>query len=165
MISKKMGSALNVQVKEELFSAYLYLSMGAYFKHISLSGFAHWMLVQANEEDQHALKFMHYMFDRGWQVVLEPLPRPKSVWKSPLEVFQDVLKHEQKITEGICKLVDLAHSEKDYATGHMLQWFVKEQVEEEANVSEILAILKEYIRDSKSGLLFLDKKLAKRTTE
>lgn len=165
MISKKMESALNVQAKNEFFSAYLYISMGAYFKRLTLPGFAHWTLLQAQEENQHALRFMNYIIDRGGSVSLNAIEKPKSSWQSPQEVFEDIVKHERKVSESINKLVEMAHSENDYATSNMLQWFVKEQVEEESSTAEILAMLKDYIKDSKTGLLFLDKKLAKRTLD
>jgi ferritin len=161
MLSKTIEAALNTQVQEEFFSSYLYVSMALYFKRISLPGFAQWVTVQSREEDKHAFRIMDYVHDSGGVVHLKEIAKPKSEWQSPLEVFEDAFRHEHKVTVDINNLMALAHSEKDYATSTMLQWFVQEQVEEETSTSEIRNTLRDYVKDP-SGLLFLDKKLSGR---
>ncbi|MBI4811485.1 MAG: ferritin, partial [Ignavibacteriales bacterium] len=131
MINKSMQDAINSQINEELYSSYLYLAMAAHFDAINLSGFAHWMKVQSDEERSHAMKFYNYIYDRGGRVSLKTIPQPPAKFKSPLDVFKQVLEHEQKITKLINKLYELAIKEKDYPTEMMLHWFINEQVEEE----------------------------------
>ena len=157
----KINDALNKQINEEMFSSYLYLSMAAWFESQNLKGFGHWMKVQAGEENKHAMKFFEYVHDAGGVVKLEAIKAPKSTWKSPLEVFQESSAHEAHITACINNLVETAMAEKDFAALNMLQWFVSEQVEEEANATEILQKLV-MIDTSKGGLLYLDKELKKR---
>ncbi|HDQ93534.1 MAG TPA: ferritin [Synergistetes bacterium] len=164
MISKKMQDALNKQINEELFSSYLYLSMSADFQSRNLSGAASWMAVQAEEERSHAMKFYHYLIERGGEIELLPIEKPQKSWKTPLEAFKDAEKHEQHITKCIHDLVDLAVHEKDYATQNLLQWFVNEQVEEEASVGEVVAKL-EMVSDSKNGLFMMDRELGKRAAD
>jgi ferritin len=161
MMSKKMEAALNKQINAELYSAYLYLSMNSYFHSINLQGFAGWMRVQALEEMTHADKFYKFMVDRGGRVILDVIDKPPVKWTSPLAVFEDVLKHELKVTSLIHSLVDLAITEKDHATNATLQWFVNEQVEEEANADAIVHKLK-LIGDNGYGILMLDSELAQR---
>jgi len=161
MLNKKIEIALNRQITEEFFSAHLYLSMSAYFGNENLSGFANWTLLQYKEEVSHGMRFFNYIIERGGRVNLEKIDTPQTSWKSPLAAFEDVLAHEQKITDCINKLVTLAKSEKDYATDNMLQWFVTEQVEEEASASDILQKL-QFTKGSNSSLLFLDGQLSKR---
>lgn len=161
MISKKMEEAINKQINEEMYSAYLYLSMAAFFAELNLMGFHHWLFVQYHEELEHAEKFYKYLIERGGKVNLMAIKEPDKTWKSPKEAFEAVLKHEQHITGKINELVDLAEAEKDRATFAMLQWFVNEQVEEEAHAQEIVAKL-EMIGDHKQGLLMLDRELAQR---
>ncbi len=161
MISKKMEEAINKQINEEMYSAYLYLSMAALFAVLNLMGFHHWLFVQYHEELEHAEKFYKYLIERGGKVNLMAIKEPDKTWKSPKEAFEAVLKHEQHITGKINELVDLAEAEKDRATFAMLQWFVNEQVEEEAHAQEIVAKL-EMIGDHKQGLLMLDRELAQR---
>jgi ferritin len=161
MLSKNIEEALNKQVNEELFSAYLYLSMAAYFADKNLMGFYNWLYVQFHEELEHAKKFIHYIIERGGRVKLSQIKEPQFEWKDPVDAFKAVLEHERYITGKINELVDLAEKEKDRATFAMLQWFVNEQVEEEANASEILARL-EMVGESKQGLLMLDRELAQR---
>ncbi len=161
MISKKMEEAINKQINEELYSAYLYLSMAAYFAEQNLMGFHHWLFVQYHEELGHAEKFYRYLIERGGQVKLQAIKEPERSWKNPREAFEAVLNHERHITGRINELVDLAESEKDRATFAMLQWFVNEQVEEEANAQEIVAKL-EMVGDHKQGLLMIDRELAQR---
>jgi len=161
MIDKKMQDALNEQVNAELFSAYLYLSMEAYFQSIGLSGFANWMRCQTQEELVHAMKLFDYLNQRNGRVTLKQIAAPKTVWKSPLDAFQDAYSHEQKVTTLINKLVDVAHFLKDHATSNFLQWFVAEQVEEEASASAVVDKLK-LVGKAGEGMFQLDKELAQR---
>jgi len=161
MIKKEMQEELNRQINEELFSAYLYLSMHAYFESIGLKGFANWMMVQYKEEVDHAMKIIRYMHSQGARVKLYELKEPQHEWSSPLDAFEATLKHEQHITERINGLVDLAEKLKDRATYNFLQWYVNEQVEEEENDREIIDKLK-LIGDNTNGLFMLDKELAAR---
>jgi ferritin len=161
MINKKVEEAINSQINAEQYSGYLYLSMMAYFQNKGLKGFAHWMEVQAAEEFAHSRKFYQYLFDRGGKVMLKSIEGPPTEWKSPENVFDEIYKHEQKVTGLINNLVDLSITEKDHATNQMLQWFVAEQVEEEATSLEILDELK-LIRDDGNGLLMKDRELAQR---
>lgn len=161
MISQKIEEALNNQINEEIFSYYLYLSMQAYFEHQSLSGFANWMNLQAREEQEHAMRIFRYIIDRGGRIHLEKIEKPKSDWNSPLNAFEEAYEHEQHITSTIHKLVDLATEENDRATTQMLDWFIEEQVEEEATTEEIVDKLN-LIGDSGSGLLAIDRELGQR---
>lgn len=161
MLSKSMEEALNRQVNRELFSAYLYLSMSAYFSSVNLSGFAKWMRVQAKEERAHALKIYEYILARGGKITLSDIEAPKAKWASASKVFEDVYAHEQKVTGMINALVELATKEKDHASFEMLQWFVKEQVEEEEHASEILVKVKT-LGDVPGHLFYLDHELGKR---
>jgi len=138
--------------------------MAAYFESTNLPGFAKWMELQAEEEKQHAMKLYHYVIERGGRVILDAIQKPQSEWKSPLDVFEAVYAHEKHVTELIYNLMDMAKSEKDYASEVMLHWFVKEQVEEEANASSILEHIK-MVKDSVNGILQYDKMLGKRGTE
>ncbi len=162
MIDEKMQEALNKQLNAELYSSYLYLSMSAYFHSVNLGGFANWMRVQAQEELAHALKFYDYVNERGGRVVLQPVDEPPSEWDSPLATFEHVYEHEQKVTGLINKLVDLAVEARDHATNNFLQWFVSEQVEEEASADEVVQKLK-LVGDDASGLFMIDRELAQRT--
>ncbi len=161
MLKKEMVDALNKQINEELYSAYLYLSMAAWFDSIGLNGFSNWMMVQYKEETDHAMKFFNYLSQQGESVKLMAIKEPPNSWDSPLHAFEETLKHEQHITACINELVDLAEKLKDRATYNMLQWFIDEQVEEEANDREIIDRLK-LIEGSKNGLFMLDRELAQR---
>jgi len=161
MISKKMEEALNEQINAELYSAYLYLSMQAYFESTTLPGFANWMSVQTQEEVMHAMKIYGFVNTRGGRVILKAIDQPPTKWQSPLAVFEATYKHEQKVTGLINKLVNLAIGEKDHATGAFLQWFVNEQVEEEKNASDIVGKLK-LIKADPQALYMLDKEMALR---
>ena len=161
MINKKIETAINEQINEELYSAYLYLSMSGYFDSEDLPGFAQWMYAQYQEEVEHAMRFYRYLQDRGGRVHLHAIKEPQHAWDSPLEAFEAALEHEKYITGCINDLVDLAESEHDRATFNMLQWYVDEQVEEEASVEEIVAKL-EMVGDSGNGLLMLDRELGQR---
>ena len=161
MISTKMQKALNGQLNAELYSAYLYLSMAAYFESTNLSGMANWMRVQTQEEQFHAMKLFNYILERGGKVTLDVIEAPPTEWDSPLSVFKSGLEHEQKVTGLINNLVYLAREEKDNASEIFLQWFVNEQVEEEDNASTIVGQL-ELIKDSPQALFMMDKDLAQR---
>jgi len=161
MLSKSMESALNRQVNREMYSAYLYLAMSAYFETASMKGFAKWMRLQAKEEQTHAMKIYDYVIARGGKVTLEAIEAPKAKWASAGKVFDEVYAHEQKVTGMINNLVDLAIKEKDHATFEMLQWFVKEQVEEEEHASEIVSQIA-ILGDVVGHLFWLDHQLGKR---
>jgi ferritin len=161
MISQKIGDALNDQIRKEVYSSYLYLSMAAQFASMNLNGFAHWMKIQTGEETKHAMKIYDHLNERNGRVILQQIDAPPSSWKSAKEMFQDAYQHEQKVTESINKIVELARAEKDYATDALLQWFVNEQVEEEASTNEILQKL-QLMGDSPVALLVLDSELSKR---
>lgn len=158
MISKKTQTELNKQINAEMYSAYLYLSMSAYFETLNLSGFANWTYIQYQEEMTHAMKMYHFVIERGGRVELDAIEAPKKEWKGSLDVMKEVYAHEQKVTGMINDLVDLAIQEKDHATNNFLQWFVAEQVEEEANADEIVSEL-EFIGENKQALLMLDREL------
>ncbi|PWH17680.1 MAG: ferritin [Anaerolineae bacterium] len=164
MIPKAMQDAMNEQIKNELFSAYLYLSMAAHFESKTLSGFANWLRIQAKEELGHAMKFYDFILERGGQVTLKAIDQPPSSWNSNLEAFEQVLAHEQKVTKNINDLYELALKEKDYPSQVMLQWFIEEQVEEEKNATEIIEKLK-MIDAHGTAVLMLDHELAKREPE
>ncbi len=161
MLSPKVEKALNEQCQKEFYSFYLYLAMAAYCHSKNFKGFAHWMKLQAAEEQEHAKKFYEYILSRDGTVDLKDIPAPTHNFASPADVFAKSLQHEKKITKDIHSLYTLALQEKDYATQIMLQWFVTEQVEEEANVSEIVEKLK-MVPTSGGSMLYLDKELGKR---
>jgi len=161
MIDQRMQEALNKQINAEIYSAYLYLSMSAHFQSVNLAGFANWMRVQWQEELAHALKFYDYVNERGGRVVLQPVEAPPSAWDSPLALFEHVHQHEQKVTGMINKLVDLAVEIRDHATNNVLQWFVAEQVEEEASADEVVQKLK-LVGDDPGALFMIDRELAQR---
>jgi ferritin len=164
MINQPVLDRMNEQIMQELYSAYLYLSMSAYFEAENLPGFATWMRVQATEEQGHAMKFYDYILDRGGKVVLMAIPQPPTVFKSPLDIFTQSYEHEQKVTALINNINNVAAAEKDVASGIFLQWFINEQVEEERNASQIMDILNK-IGSSVGGLYQLDHRLGKRGSE
>jgi ferritin len=161
MISDKMQGAINSQINAELYSAYLYLSMSSYFASLNLDGFANWMRVQAQEEQLHAMKLYDYLLERGGRVLLGSIEAPPTEWASPLDAFEAVYSHEQKVTSLIHGLVNMAADEKDHATSIFLQWFVSEQVEEEASASGIVEKLK-LMAQAPGGLFMLDRELGQR---
>ena len=161
MSNKVLEKALNEQLNAEMYSAYLYLSMSAYFSDIGLDGFATWMRVQAQEEQFHAMKFYDYIIERGGRVLLTSIDGPKTEWESPLDCVEAVLEHEQHVTSLVNGLVDLAIQEKDHATNIFLQWFVTEQVEEEDNVNAVLNKLR-LLNGEGNGMFILDKELSTR---
>ena len=161
MITNNMQKAFLAQINKELFSEYLYLSMKAYFANLNLKGFVNWLSIQVQEEHAHAMGMFDYIIERGGTIELEAIEKPKCSWSSPLEAFKDVVAHEQYITSQINELYDVADSEKDRAAQLFLNWYIKEQVEEEASAGDILAHL-ELIKDDTKALLDLDKELATR---
>ena len=161
MLNPKIQEALNKQINAELFSEYLYLSMSAHFEAESLKGMAQWMRVQAGEEHGHAMKFFNFINDRDGRVTLTQIEAPKTQWKSALDVFEDALKHEQKVTGLINDLSNLAYAEKDFASHDFLEWFVREQVEEESVARTIVDQLK-LIGGDGTGLYMIDQQLGQR---
>lgn len=162
MISQKLQDAMNSQIQAELYSAYLYLSMSAYCESKNLGGFAHWMKMQYQEETSHAMKFMDYLQERGGTVALKAIEAPPTEFGTPLEVFEQTLAHEIHVTNLINKLYESALEEKDYAAQIFLQWFINEQVEEEASATAVLERLKIIGDKSTGAILYLDKELRKR---
>lgn len=162
MINKVVEKALNDQVNAELYSAYLYLSMAAALEDMGLPGFANWTRVQNEEETFHAMKIYSYIIERGGRVTLQAIDGPPTEWPDVFTVFQEILKHEQHVTSLINGLMDTAIEQKDHATNMFLQWFVTEQVEEEANVDEVLQQLK-LAKESKGTLFMLDREMGTRT--
>jgi len=161
MLSKNMTKALNEQINAEFYSSYMYLSMATHFESVGLPGSATWMQAQAQEEWFHGMKLFHFVNERGGRVTLKAIQQPPTTWKTTLDVFQDVLSHEEKVTGLINNLVNLAQEEKDHATNIFLQWFVSEQVEEEASVGSVLAKLKLIGKDT-TALFTLDSELGQR---
>lgn len=162
MLSKTINKALNDQINAELYSAYLYYAMAAYFNDVGLPGAAHWMQNQAIEEMIHANKFFAYIADRGGRAVLDGIDTPPKEWASPLAVFEAAYAHEVKVTGLINGLVKLARSEDDFNTDNFLQWFVAEQVEEEASADNVVQQLR-LVDQSKGGLFMIDRELGART--
>lgn len=161
MIKESIQEALNKQINEELYSSYLYLAMSAYFEAQDLPGMGSWMRVQAQEELLHVGKFYTYICDRDGRVNLASISGPPSEWASPLEAFQGAYEHECKISRLVGNLVELAKKEGDHSTDNFLQWFVSEQVEEEATAKSIVGQLR-LIGDNGYGLYAVDQELANR---
>ena len=161
MISQGVQDAINEQINHEFFSAYIYLSMSAYFEHSNLPGFANWMKVQAQEEVTHGMKLFDFINDRGGRVMLKPIEGPPTEFKGPLNVFEQALKHEQAVTKMIHNLYETADKAHDFATQVALQWFITEQVEEEKSADLIVEQLK-MIGNDRPALLILDRDLGSR---
>jgi ferritin len=161
MIGKKLQDAMNQQIKNELESYYIYLSMAAYFDAENLGGMAHWMRCQAHEEMIHAMKFFDHILERGGKVTLQNLKQLKTSWKSPLEAFRDADEHERFISGKIRDLTKICRKESEFASEPMLAWFNEEQIEEEATTGKIVADL-ERVSRSKEGLLMIDRELGAR---
>jgi ferritin len=161
MLDKAVQDAMNEQIKNELYSAYQYLSMAAYCESENLPGFAHWMRAQFREEMEHAMKFYDFILDRNGRVVLQAIDQPVVGFGSPLEVFEQALEHEREVTGMINDLYALAINENDYASQTFLQWFVTEQVEEEKNVGDVVETLK-MVGDGSEALFLLDRELGRR---
>ena len=162
MLSEKMQKALNEQINAEIWSAYLYLSMSAYFESENLPGFANWMKIQWQEELSHANKLFDYINERGGRVLLKPIAAVDIEWTSPLDVIETTLDHEKHVSSLINELVDIAMDERDHATNNMLQWFIAEQVEEESSVEGLVQQLK-LINGFGHGILMLDRELGQRS--
>ena len=161
MISKKMTDSINGQINREIYSAYLYVSMAAYAASLGLKGFANWFQVQVQEELFHARKMYDYINQQGGRAVMKAIEEPPSDFKSPKDLFEKTLEHEKKVTAMINKLAGQSKTENDHATGIFMQWFVTEQVEEEANALEILQKLNLIGKDA-NGLFMVDAELAQR---
>jgi ferritin len=164
MLGKKLEDALNEQINKELYSGYLYLSMSAYCESESLPGFAGWMRAQAQEELEHAMRLFDHVIATGGRVVLKAIEMPAPVWKSPLEMFEEVLEHEHKMTGMIHRLYELAVQEQEYATQMELQWFITEQVEEEDSAGQVVEQLTR-VGGQPMGLLLMDRQLGERQRE
>lgn len=164
MLSQKMEKALNDQVNAEFYSSYLYLAMSAWFTEQNLTGMARWMSLQAQEEWAHGMKIFNFILERGGSVALGAIDEPPAEFESPLAIFEAAYAHEQKVTKLINDLADTADAENDKATGIMLQWFISEQVEEEASAEEIVEKLK-LIKDSPNALFMMDSVLGRRGGE
>jgi len=155
---------MNLQINKEMYSGYLYLSMAAHFESENLPGFSHWMTMQAEEELEHAMKFFNFLNEIGERVELDTIEKPDTEFDDPIKVFEQVLEHEKYVTSRIHLLYDLAVEKNAYPTQMFLQWFVNEQVEEEANATAILEMLK--IGGAKgNALLMIDRQLAARAED
>jgi len=161
MLSTKMQEALNAQINAEYYSSYLYLSMAAHCQAINLEGFAAWLRIQADEEMIHAMKLYDFVLERNGRVTLTAIEAPPTEWATPLAVFEATYAHELEVTRRINKLVDLAIAESDHATNTFLQWFVNEQVEEEASADAVVQKLK-LLAGAPGGLFMLDQELGQR---
>lgn len=162
MLSDSMQKALNEQINFEFYSAHIYLAMSAYFNSIDLDGFSHWMQVQYKEEVLHAMKLLDFIHTRNGRARLMAIKEPEFEWDSPLHVFQATYEHERTVTGLINDLVAKSIEEKDHATQNFLQWYIAEQVEEEASVKSVMSKLK-LAGSSSSGLLMLDQEMGRRT--
>lgn len=161
MLTSKLEKALNEQLNFETYSAYIYLSMSAQLESMGLPGFANWMRIQTQEEMAHVTKFYHFIIERGGKVVLEAVPKPQTEWPGVLAIFESALEHERIVSGRINDLVDLALKERDHASNAFLQWFVSEQVEEEATADDVIQKLK-LTEEAKGALFLLDKDMAAR---
>lgn len=164
MVPKKVQDALNNQLNEEMFSSYSYLAMSAYFESNDLSGFASWFKAQSAEEYGHAMKIFDYLHQVGGKVMLKDIKPPKTNWNAHLDIFKEMFAAEKKVTKSINSLVELSIKEKDYATNNFLQWFVSEQVEEEATAQKLLKRM-EMIGNNSAGLLMFDRELGMRAAQ
>jgi ferritin len=162
MLNKSLEKALNEQINKELFSEYLYLSMSAHFYSIDLDGFANWFEIQAKEEHDHAMKIFNFVNDKGGKVVLDKIDKPQTEFNSIEEIMSLTLEHEEKVTQSINELMDLAIKENDHSVKSFLHWFVDEQVEEESTASKLLNKVK-IVKENSQGIFMLDSELAKRT--
>lgn len=161
MISEKLTNAINEQINRELYSEYLYIAMQAWFADQNLDGMANWMDAQGKEERFHAMKFYNYLIERGARVKLKAIAEPTFDFENPIKAFKMALEHEQFITKSINDLMDIAISENDHATRSFLQWYVDEQVEEEASVDKIVNMLK-LVGDNGHGIMMIDRELGQR---
>jgi len=164
MLNEKVLTAINNQINAEFYSAYMYLSMSAWFHDKGLPGFANWMFVQYQEELTHAHKFFDYVVERGSKVELKEIEQVPVEFEGIIDVWEKTLAHEQKVTSLINNIMDIAIGERDHATTSFLHWFVDEQVEEEASVSEILDTLK-LVNGQGNGIFMLDREMRRRALE
>jgi len=164
MISDKLTAEINEQIKFELYSAYMYLAMSADCADRNLTGFAHWLARQAEEEVAHGMRFYDFLLERGARVELQAIDQPPSNFGSPLEIMEKSLEHERFVTSRINGLYKQAVEEGDYPAQVLLQWFVTEQVEEEASIDEIVQRMKMFGTEG-SALLMLDTQLGSRAPE
>ncbi len=161
MISKKVATMLNEQITQEFYAAFLYLSMAAQAEDMNLKGLANWFYVQHQEEHTHAMHIFEYLIDQGQKVALKEIKAPKTTWKTPVEMAKDALKHEKLVTSLFYKMMDVAVAEKDYASISFMNWYIDEQVEEEAEATEL--VQKFEVAENRGALMFIDAKLALRT--
>jgi ferritin len=161
MISQKIQDEMNQQIMHEMYSAYLYLAMSSHCEQSNLPGFAKWLRMQADEEMEHAMKFYDFIHERQGKVTLYAIDQPPTEFGAPLAIFEQVYEHEQKVTARIHHIYKLALEENDYPSQVFLHWFINEQVEEEANSSQILDTLR-LIGESNNGIFMLDHRLSKR---
>ncbi|MBT3198805.1 MAG: ferritin [Phycisphaerales bacterium] len=161
MINKEIADALNSQMNFEMYSANIYMSMASWFDAKNLTGCANWMKIQYAEEMFHCTKFYNYINERGARVLIDGMPAPATEWDSPLAAFETALGHEQIVTSRINDLVAQAIEAKDHATVNFLQWFIGEQVEEEASVDGVIQQLK-LMEGAPGGLFMLDRELGQR---
>lgn len=160
-LSPKLAKLFNEQINNEMSSSYVYLAMSAWFEQTPYSGFASWMFNQSREETAHALKFYQYLVDRDAKVELQPIAKPKAIFKSPIDVFEHSLKQEQLVTQQINELFEVAEQVKDHASKNLLLWFLNEQMEEEKTVRDMLDRLK-FAGDDRASLLVLDREAGQR---
>jgi ferritin len=161
MLSEKLEKALNGQLNYELYSAYVYAAMAAYFEATDLPGYANWMRVQVQEEMFHVSKFFGFINERDGRVRLAKVDEPPFEWKSPLAAFENAHEHEREVSRRINALVDMAREERDHAVENFLQWFVTEQVEEEASTKAVVQQLK-FVGDDRHAIFMIDRELAAR---
>jgi ferritin len=161
MISKKIQDSLNAQINLEQYSAQLYLAMSAHCEGKSFRGFAHWLRLQAQEETAHAMKLVSFVLDRGGRLELAAIPAPPSDFGGITQLFEQILEHEKTNTAKIAALFELSRAEKDHASEITLQWYVTEQVEEEASVGQILDQLRA-VGEQGGGIWYLDSRMGKR---
>lgn len=161
MINKEVAEMLNEQITNEFYAAYLYLSMAAQAEDMNLPGLANWFQVQYQEEQTHALKIFHYLTEQDFKVSLKEIKAPASSWKTPLDMAKDALKHEQLVTSMFHQMMDAAYKAKDYASISFMNWYIDEQVEEEASAREL--INKYEKAENPAALMFVDAKLAERS--
>lgn len=162
MLNQKIQDAINEQVTAEFYSAYLYMAMSAQFEEMNLKGMASWMQMQAKEELAHGMGLYNYVVERGGRGQMNAIEAPSKEWDSPLAIFEAAYEHELKVSALINGIVDLAIQEKDHATNNFMQWYVKEQVEEEASADEVVQKLK-MVKDQPGGLYMVDNELGART--
>ena len=161
MINEKVQDVLNSQINKEFYSAYLYLAMSAYFDKLGLYGFSNWTKVQAREEVDHGMILFDYIVDRDGTVNLAQIDVPEKDFKNPKQVFEKILEHEKFVTESINCVAEMSEGECDIATRQFIDWYISEQVEEEANARSVIKKLNMF-GDEKAALYHLDKELGER---